>query len=194
MNRWKKPVFGVGINDLDRFVSWTDETGKKVVCPIYRTWQNMLGRCYDAKFHARHPSYLGCSVREDWIHLSDFEIWIQTQDWQGKQLDKDILYPGNKLYSADTCVFIDQQVNLFIVDSSATRGQWPIGVCWSKRDGKFKASIRNPFTLGQEGLGHYDDPNDAHLAWRKRKHEFACMLADIQTDPRVAKALRNRYL
>ena len=194
MHRWKKPVFGVGINDLDRFVSWTNSEGNKQVCPIYRAWQNMLGRCYDAKFHVRHPSYIGCEVEEGWLKLSVFEAWMEKQDWKGNQLDKDILCPGNKIYSPETCAFIDKRVNLFVLDSLATRGEWPLGVCWAKRERKFQANIRNPFNLTQEGLGYYDNPEEAHLAWKRRKHELACIYADMQTDPRVAEALRTRYL
>lgn len=193
MGKFYKPVFGVGINDLGRDVTWKED-GKKKVCPVYRTWQNMLGRCYDLEFHKRHPSYLECYVLDEWIYASDFERWMLTQDWQGKQLDKDILFPGNKLYSPDTCAFVDQKVNLFIVDTAATRGEWPIGVSWTTRDEAFKAEIRNPFTKRREGLGYYDNPEVAHLAWKRRKHEFACQYADQQTDPRVAEALRTRYL
>lgn len=188
-----KLVFGIGVNDLDRPVSQTIN-GKRVICPIYRTWQNMLGRCYDTEFHGRHPSYLECSVIDDWIYLSNFEKWMLTQDWKGKQLDKDILFPDNKLYSPETCAFVDQKVNLFIVDTAATRGEWPIGVSWNKRDKAFKVEIRNTFTHRREGLGYYDNPEDAHLAWKRRKHEFACQYVEQQTDPRVAEALRTRYL
>ena len=34
---------------------------------------------------------------------------------------------------------------------------------------------------------------EAHEAWKARKHEHACKLADIQSDVRVAKVLRTRY-
>lgn len=193
MGKFYKPVFGIGINDLGRDVTWKED-GKKKVCSIYRTWQNMLGRCYDLEFHKRHPSYLECYVLDEWLYASEFEKWMLRQDWQGKQLDKDILFPGNKLYSPNTCAFVDQKVNLFIVDTAATRGEWPIGVCWTTRDGAFKAEIRNPFTRRREGLGYYDNPKDAHLAWKKRKHELACIYADQQTDTRIAEALRTRYL
>jgi len=193
MGKYYKPVFGVGINDLDRDVTWKVD-GKRVACPIYRTWQNMLGRSYDTEFHKRHPSYSDCSVIDGWIHLSDFEKWMLTQDWKGKQLDKDIILPGNKVYSPETCAFVDKKLNLFIMDTAATRGEWPIGVSWNKRDQTFKAEIRNPFTHRREGLGYYDNPEDGHLAWKKRKHEFACLYAEQQTDQRVAEALRTRYL
>lgn len=188
-----RTVFGVGINDLDRQVIWR-EGNVRVVCPVYRTWQNMLGRCYDLAFHERHPSYVGCTAVEEWKYLSGFEEWMMSQDWKGKQLDKDILVAGNKLYGPDTCAFIPKEVNKFILDSARTRGVWPIGVSWCKRDKAFCAEIRNPFTKRREGLGYYDNPEDAHLAWKRRKHELACMYADQQTDPRVAEALRTRYL
>ena len=194
MVKYYKPVFGVGINDVERDVTWKTEDGKKGVCPVYRCWQNMLGRCYDAKFHLRHPSYLTCEVVDEWVRLSKFEIWMLDQDWNGKQLDKDIIVPGNKLYSPYTCAFITKQLNLFVMDTAATRGEWPIGVSWTKRDEAFKAEIRNPFTKRREGLGYYDNPDDAHLAWKRRKHTFACIYADMQEDERVAEALRIRYL
>lgn len=193
MGKHYKPVFGVGINDLDRNVTWK-VNGKKGACSIYRTWQNMLGRCYDPKFHERHPSYIECAVIDEWVKLSQFESWMLEQDWKGKQLDKDIIVFGNKLYSPDTCAFITAQLNLFVMDTAATRGEWPVGVSWTKRDEAFKAEIRNPFTHRREGLGYYDNPEDAHLAWKGRKHQFALEYADQQSDSRVAEALRTRYL
>lgn len=55
------------------------------------------------------------------------------------------------------------------------------------------ARCNNPFTLARECLGFFQDPDAAHEAWRARKHEHACVYADMQTDPRIAKALRARY-
>lgn len=193
MAKYYKLVCGVGINDLTRDVTWKVD-GKKVLYPIYRIWQNMLGRCYDPKFHERHPSYAECLVVSEWLRLSTFEDWMETQDWQDKQLDKDILVPGNKLYSPETCVFVTGKVNRFILDSAATRGEWPLGVRWNKRDEAFQAEIRNPFTNHKEGLGYYDNPEDAHLAWKKRKHQLALLYAEQETDFRVSEALRTRYL
>ena len=68
-NNKKSLVFGIGINDLDRPVVWKDK-GKRILCPIYRIWQNMLCRCYDESYVSRQPSYSGCIVIEDWLYLS----------------------------------------------------------------------------------------------------------------------------
>jgi len=116
-----------------------------------------------------------------------------AQNWLGNELDKDIIVVGNKVYSPDTCAFISQATNIFTIDSSAARGKWPIGVSFNSRDGKFQAQCGNPITKKRESIGYFSCPDKAHLAWKKRKHELACQLADMQSDIRVAEALRLRY-
>lgn len=197
----QKLVCGVGINDVDYAVYRREAVivgGKKknkIVwqCPYYRAWKEMLSRCYSEALHKRRPTYIGCSVSEDWKYLSVFKAWMECQDWKGLQLDKDLLFEGNKVYSADTCVFVSQTVNKFTIDSGASRGELFIGVSRDKASGKFKAQCSNPFTRKQEYLGLFTSEQGAHIAWLKRKSELAHELAAIQTDPRVAKALIERY-
>lgn len=119
---------------------------------------------------------------------------MEVQSWQGKQLDKDLLVKGNKFYSPENCVFVDRVTNSFTIDRGANRGVWPLGVSFDKRDVKFRAQCSNPFTKKNENLGYFTCSDEAHQAWKKRKHELACQLADLQTDKRVAAALRTRYL
>ena len=192
MRKKSKPVFGIGINDADYAVQPT-VNGKQVVCPFYMTWKSMIQRCYDPKYQAKYPSYIGCSVAPEWLSFMTFRAWMVGQDWQGRDLDKDLLFPGNKVYSSTTCVFISSGLNRFTLDRGADRGEWPIGVCRSKRHQKFIAQCRNPFTGKVECLGLFTCPDEAHEAWRKRKHEIALQLAAEQTDPRLAAALTTRY-
>lgn len=199
----RKLVFGVGINDADYLVTKREEIdlvdGKrkqKLVwkCPYYQTWTNMLSRCYSVKTQDRQPTYQGCSVTEEWYTFSHFRAWMEKQDFEGKQLDKDLLFEGNKLYSPDTCVFVTQTVNLFTNDYGAKRGKWLIGVYWDKNKNKFRAQCHNPLSRKREHLGSFDSEHEAHNAWANRKLELAQELAAIQTDPRVANALIDRYL
>lgn len=178
----RRSVFGVGVRDV--------ETPART-CPYYRLWQNMLRRCYSAAWHLRYPTYVGCSVVPEWHHLSAFMAWVQQQDWQGKQLDKDLLVPGNKVYSPDTCVFISKQVNLFLIDRARCR-RYGLGVVYHTQIGKYAAQC-NQLGGGRGHLGYFDTPEEAHEAWRTEKHRLALLLADQQTDPRVAAALRARY-
>ena len=198
----KKLVHGVGTNDAD-YVLKKKETigyadGKQIqklvwICPYYQVWNNMLKRCYSTKYQERYPTYAGCSVSEDWLTFSSFKDWMVTQDFEGKQLDKDLLFEGNKIYGADTCVFVSLLVNTFVNDCRASRGEWLIGVNWHKPAGKFRASCRNPTTKKKEHLGLFDCEQEAHQAWLKRKLELAKELAAIQVDQRVAKALITKY-
>ena len=197
----QKLVYGVGINDADYKVYEHEDViadgrkKQKIVwtCPYYRTWYDMLKRCYSEALHKRRPTYIGCSVAEEWKYLTVFKRWMEQQDWEGKQLDKDLLVEGNKVYSADTCVFVTSMVNTFTLDSGASRGEWLVGVSWHKRDGKFQSNCSNPLTKKREHLGYFICELEAHQAWLKRKLELAHLLAAEQTDDRVTKVLIERY-
>ncbi len=181
-----KKVCGVGINDADYCVQ-----GKgKVKCPYYIKWSSMLVRCYGKITSAW---YEDCWICEEWLIFSNFRAWMETQDWEGKHLDKDLLVTGNKVYSPATCVFVDMSVNSFVTDCAASRGDCPIGTHWRKSSGRFRAYCNNPFNGKRMNLGTFDDMYLAHKAWQAKKHEYACQLAELQEDPRVADALRQRY-
>ena len=86
-----KLIFSVGYNTKETYKS--TENGKKTKC--YQTWQNMLMRCYDEKFHARKPAYIGCKVCEEWHNFQNFAKWYEENYYEieGERmyLDKDIL-------------------------------------------------------------------------------------------------------
>lgn len=190
-------ICGVGNNDAYYPVYITKPVdGKKKniwTCPYYSVWTGMLGRCYSERMQKKNPSYIGCSVVQDWMYFSAFREWMSSQDWQGKEIDKDILLEGNKVYGPETCVFISSCLNLFVIDKTANSGEYPVGVSFDKIAGKLRARCKNPFTGKEEYLGYFTDPDQGHEAWRARKHEHACRYADMQKDHRIADALRKRY-
>lgn len=192
-----KLVYGAGVNDAGYQVYRTStiDGRRKIMwqCPMYLAWKNMLARCYSTKCHAKYPTYIGCTVAPEWHSFSVFRAWMITQPWEGSELDKDILAPGNKIYSPETCVFVSSQLNMFINDNGAVRGRWPIGVSRQEVGGKLRARCKNPATRKLDHLGMFTDPNEAHEAWRAKKHQHACRYADMQTDQRIAQALRERY-
>ena len=118
---------------------------------------------------------------------------MEKQDWSGKCLDKDIIAPRSRLYSPETCAFVLQATNSFVVARDASRGDYPIGVSLYKRTGKYSANCGNPFTGKVEYLGCFSTPEEAHEAWRKRKHDLAQLVAATEPDMRVVEALRKRY-
>lgn len=185
-------VHGIGINDANYLTRWR-EGGKSPICPYYSRWVNMITRCYSEKSLIKSPTYRGCEVCSDWLSFMSFREWMSYQKWHGKQLDKDLLFYGNKLYSPDKCVFVTSEVNSFVADRAAARGKQPIGVSFEKNKRKYKAMCSDVTTGKNVSLGYYDDPLDAHHAWLSFKLNQAYILADRQEDERVANALIDRY-
>ena len=203
MQQTNRLVHGVGINDVigptQKFITVYDPvTGKnkpKQVwrCPFYNRWKAVLERANCKKLKIKHPTYSDVSVCEDWLRFSKFKAWMETQDWEGKQLDKDLLVVGNKHYSPETCCFISRLTNSFVVERDSCRGALPIGVTLHKKTGKYEAQCNDPFTGKRGYIGLYETPEQAHEAWRKVKQNLAEKLASMQTDNRVAQALISRY-
>jgi hypothetical protein len=163
-----KLVCGVGINDLPGHSSYRDpKTGKLVLQPAYSTWSAVIHRSYDEKVHARYPTYIGCSVHSEWLRLSGFKAWFDQNHVEGWCLDKDLICPGNKVYGPEHCRYVPPYLNLIVTDSSATRGEWPLGVTKQKQGGKFRALCR--VDGKQIRLGSFDCPQAAHKAWQVKK-------------------------
>ena len=195
-------VGGVAFNDADydisRYETVISVDGERKryrvwTCPVYEVWTGMLKRCYSNKVQSKRLTYKGCTVCDEWLTFSNFKAWMEQQDYEGKQLDKDVLSHGNKIYGPQTCVFVSRAVNAFVIESDASRGKYLIGVSWHKVIQKFSSTCNNPVTKKGESLGYFTSEIEAHQAWLKRKLEHAKLLAAEQNDPRVAKALVERY-
>jgi len=183
--RGKYKVFGFGVNDADYMVKPVGPDGKRLECPFYKAWKNMLLRAYSPKFHAKRPTYIGVTVCEEWRSFMAFRAWMMEQDWEGKHLDKDILVPGNKVYSPKTCAFVTREVNGLLNDHNAKRGNWPIGV--DRRKNKFRAKVSE--NGKKRYLGIFHSPHEAHLAWREEKVRLVREAAEECDDPRIAAGL-----
>lgn len=195
--RAKNKIYGVAINDADyAVVKHGIVDGKtKIIwrCPFYTRWYDMIRRCYQKTFTSKSIKYSQCSVCDEWLKFSNFRQWMERQDWRDKQLDKDLVKLGNKVYCPEFCVFVDGITNTFMEDCGAARGNSLIGSSLSKQHKKYESYCRNPFTKKMERFGLHETSESAHEAWRARKHELACQLAELQADERVAKTLREAY-
>ena len=193
-----KIVLGVGINDAEYKVTYNkcpieitvSGNKKREHCPYYRKWKAMLSRCYSEKSHNKYPTYKECVVCEDWLLFSNFRKWMITQEWEGLQLDKDLLVFNNKVYSPETCVFIHRKVNNFLEDSIECHTPY-----WSEERGKYTVSCRDPMGKHSPYLGRFTDLSEAEKVYKDKKYEYACALAGSEyvADDRVAEALRKRY-
>ena len=191
----KKLVHGVGINNADyevRGLKVVDGLMCRPMCPYYSAWSSMLNRCYGKKYQQIKPTYIGCYVCAEWLTFSNFKSWMEKQNWKGKHLDKDILVYGNKEYSPTKCMFVDPLVNTFFSDAAAIRGEFQVGVCFSKSKSGFIAYCGNPFTKRRDYLGVHKNEKSAGAAWLKRKMEHADKIIESQ-DASVKEFIKNFY-
>lgn len=179
-------TFGVGVNDAWYKVN-VKSNGKSVRCQYYSKWESMLQRTYSGKFHVKNSTYKGCSVCKEWLIFSNFKAWMQSQEWRGKALDKDILSQGNKRYSPDFCCFVPQSLNNLLVDSKAIRGSNPLGVSFHKKTNKYEASIK--VDGKKKYLGLYLTSELASDAYKVGKYNYIKEVATQQSDLRLRDAL-----
>lgn len=177
-----KLSYGVGINDANYFVQTT--TPVKWMCPYYQRWRGILRRCYDKKYHEKYPTYIGCTVCEEWLTFSKFKSWMETQDWEGKELDKDLLANGSKLYSPETCAFILPRTNVFLTNCEN------IKLSFLSNRKVFRVKVGNGF--GKEiFVGDFKILKDAKESWIRVKCEIAEELSKMESDLRIKYKLLN---
>jgi hypothetical protein len=119
-------VFGVGFIGDGEYKTGKNGKNNKP----YKTWCNMLNRCYDRKTQEKQPAYKGCTVAKEWLNYQNFAKWYEEnypKDGKDYQLDKDKLVQGNKVYSPDTCCFLTQRENKEISRAKTHRFTSPDG-------------------------------------------------------------------
>jgi len=181
-----KLVYGVGVNDADYVVNPTIK-GNRVMCAFYRTWFSMLKRCYSKVYQKKNPTYIGCSVCDEWLTFSNFKEWMQSKDFKGKQIDKDLKVAGNKIYSPNTCMFVTCAINQLLTNNAAKRGLYPQGIDFNKVREKYRAAVR--MNGKKKYLGLYTTIKSAELAYLTEKHEIVKQAANDELDQEVSQAL-----
>jgi hypothetical protein len=181
-----KLVYGVGVNDADYALS-SKINGKTVRCPFYQTWKGMLRRCYSKAFHKRCHTYTSCTVASEWVFFSKFKVWMDNQDWHGKQLDKDILIQNNKIYSSEACIFVTAEINKLLNVHLKNRGVHAIGVSFVGNN-TYQSACR---VYGKSRhLGYYGTSEEAHEAYKTFKYKHIAEVANQQSEP-LRTALLN---
>lgn len=186
----RRKVLGVGVNDANYKISLTIG-GKTTNCPFYQKWRQMLTRCYSKNLPLRRRTYVGCSVVEEWLLFSVFKAWMKTQDWEGKQLDKDIIIPGNKVYGPESCVFISQSINNLLNTRVFDKSEIARGVSWNHNLGKYQAHCS--VNSKSKGLGYFKSEDRASIAYL----EFKSLLVLEASDSEEAMAnivIRNSLI
>lgn len=174
--------------------SYTAEPYTKALTRSGQLWVNMEARCSE-KYKISYPSYIG--IENGFKDFQEFAEWCQTQDGymdkDGKrfwQLDKDLLVPGNKTYSKDTCIFVPSDVNT--VFNNPQNNGLKLGVSVYQYDNsKFYAECK--VGGSKVNLGVFTTENAAHEAWREVKIGYVESLVLKYKDyPLIVRGLRNK--
>jgi hypothetical protein len=159
LKNYNKPyLYGVGYFGYGIY-KYNDETKK-----AYNVWRKMMYRCY-CEFAKNKRTYIDCYVCHDWHNFQNFAKWYCENYIDGFELDKDILFKGNKCYSANTCCFVPQEINKILTLNNINRGNCVLGV--SKRNNKFVAQI-NIDGIPKD-LGHYNNEEKAFYVYKEAK-------------------------
>lgn len=175
--------YNVGFDQCDSSGAWlnswtgTDDDGEKI---RFRSlsgsrWNALNRRCLPGGYvQGKRPRYIGaknnfCSFNE-FAEWSSEQIGYMEKDDLGNfwQLDKDLLVPGNRIYSMTTCMFVPARVNSFFLASNSVLGDYHLGVSFNKRKRCFVSQCNNANGVPVH-LGCFPSQEDAHEAWKEFK-------------------------
>lgn len=154
----------------------------------YRVWHEMIARCYAEAQKEKCPTYFNiATVCEEWKCYQTFADWYINQQYECNErlhLDKDILYPGNKIYSPYTCILVPARINSIFSNKSNNR-KLPTGVKKDKQGYLAEYSGRK--------LGIFKTVEKAFEAYAREKEKVIKQVADEYKDIIPKKAYDALY-
>jgi hypothetical protein len=165
----------------------------------YGRWSSINSRCKSGgSTQNRRPTYIGCTSSSLFSSFERFTDWHTVQvgyNIKGYQIDKDILFKGNLVYSENTCVLVPPALNYFLVSNNSTRGKYPQGVAFNKLYGRFLSKI----SVGNKAvnLGFFDTIEEASAVYKVAKEAEAYRWyerlrdGEFIVDPRVTERMRT---
>ena len=182
-------------NDQGFWLKHYTVNGKSTKTRAGRLWNALVtrttGRGYDKCYDVAENNF---------IDFNHFAGWCQEQHgylnkedngyyWQ---LDKDIMFPGNKIYSPETCVFVPAKLNSIFVERENDEGL-PIGVRRIKNSNRFSTRCRNIEGV-RVHLGTYATPEEASNKYLEFK---GCVVVETlelyDIDPKLKSLLKARW-
>lgn len=173
-NLYYPEVYGVGYIGSGEYNSGVN--GRQT--EEYQKWSHMLTRAYNPYYINKYPTYKDAIVCSEWHNFQNFAKFYNENVWSEDctYLDKDILIKNNKVYSPETCILVDNRINVLFIKSDSKRGKLPIGVSYHKSSGSYVAQCN------EEGfrkhLGCFTTPLEAFLAYKSFKENYIKEVAD----------------
>ncbi len=147
----------------------------------YKLFWNMHKRCNSTSYQNVQPTYVGCSVCDEWNDFQVFADWVSQNFYDIPhdcriELDKNVLDANNKVYCPEKCRFIPKPLNLILNVKRNGVGTLLAGVTLSASGKKYVAQITE---YGQVmNLGTYETELEAHEAYRVEKQKYVRQRAE----------------
>lgn len=150
----------------------------------YQLWANILQRCpITTGTHTKLP-YQQCRVCNEWLNFQNFATWYIANYREGYQIDKDLIYKGNTIYSPETCCMIPMELNQFLVRRKTERN---IAIGVVKHRNCYVSRCNDPFLKKGKYLGCYPTIEEAFNAYKHYKEMLFKLMAAKYKD-----AISNR--
>jgi hypothetical protein len=156
----------------------------------YDKWRGIFERCYNLAPNRIKKSYVNCEVHSYWYNFQNFAKWFDENYINGFELDKDILFKGNKFYGPETCCFVPRKINNLFVSKKSQRGNYPLGSCMDGNKIKTVVNIDGKCV----NLGRHTDVKEAFNAYKIAKEQNIKNVANKfknQITPKCYDALMN---
>lgn len=168
-NPFDKTIFNIGYLGVGEYKA--KENGKPTL--PYSIWLHMIERCYAEHKQDEHPAYYGISeCCKEWLNYQVFAEWYMNNRYEIDErldLDKDIMFPGNKIYSPYHCLLVPHRINLMFTNKKNNRGL-PNGI--------YHEVSGYSSRYNTEELGIYSTLESAYDVYAKRKKEEIIKVAN----------------
>lgn len=172
-----KSQYGIGYMGMKTFYNKANEYKRQ-----HSVWHSMLKRCYSEECK-QYIWYDNCEVCEEWHNFSNFLQWYNDNSYELPEgmgtvdLDKDIKYHNNRIYSPDTCLLIPATINRMIDHRRTIFTGLPLGVSIDKKTSKYKA--RGRIDKIDKHFGIYDTIEEAFAVVKYEKEKELRKVAEI---------------
>lgn len=126
-------------------------------------------------------NYKDAQMSDEWANnRNTFIQWYQDNyyecDGESMAVDKDLLYPGNKLYAKERCVILPQALNSMLANckkhklkKAKASNELPLGVRYDHRLKTYYGVITPCGSNELLQLSHWDTPDEAFAEYREYK-------------------------
>lgn len=172
LNPFDPNTYGIGYTGDGCYISM--DNGKSDM--VYTVWANMLERCYSQENSNKHKSYYNISeVCNEWLNFQNFAQWFNENKYEcsGRlHLDKDILYPGNKIYSPYHCILVPQTINEQFKNNTRKKNDADLPYTIYRKGSGYTVTY-----MGNK-LGDYKTLQEAIKSYEKARYERVLSLID----------------